>query len=267
MDRGLGERGCLVNPAWQALADECARWHASGRAVEFWWRDDDAAQPVPALRRLLELASATRVPLALAVIPEAAEPALCDVLGDAVSVLQHGADHVNRAGEGERKTEFPDAEPVEAALARLSRGRARLRALAGDRTTGVLVPPWNRLTGRLIPHLHGAGYSGLSRYGARRAIEAAPGLRQVNTHVDLIAWHTGRAFVGEEAALALAVRHLHARRLGDAEPTEATGWLTHHACHDEAAWRFLDELFDVTRRWAGVRWVGPRELFTDGSAA
>jgi hypothetical protein len=256
-----------VKAAWRALADECARWHASGTVVEFWWRDDDAAQRVPALRRLLELANAASVPLALAVIPEAVEPAFFDGLGGSVSVLQHGADHRNRAGEGERKTEFSDAEPVEAALVRLCHGRERLRALAGDRALEVLVPPWNRLTARLIPHLRGAGFSGLSRYGARCGIEAAAGLRQVNTHVDIIAWHAGRGFVGEEAALAQAVRHLCARRQGDAEPTEATGWLTHHACHDEAAWEFLGELFDVSRRWAGVRWVNPRELFHGRAAA
>lgn len=256
-----------MKAVWRALADECACWHASGAAVEFWWRDDDAARPVPALRRLLELANAARVPLALAVIPETAEPALCDGLAGPVSVLQHGADHRNRAGEGERKTEFSDAEAVETALLRLSHGRERLRAVAGDRALEVLVPPWNRLTARLIPHLRGAGFGGLSRYGARRGIEAATGLRQVNTHVDIIAWHAGRGFVGEEAALAQAVGHLRARRQGDAEPTEATGWLTHHACHDEAAWKFLGELFDVSRRWAGVRWVGARELFPQGAAA
>ena len=257
----------MVNPAWQALADECARWNAMGRAVEFWWRDDDAAQPNPALQRLAALAAAAQMPLALAAVPDAAEAALCACLGGSVCVLQHGVDHRNRAAAGERKTEFSDAEPPEAALARLAQGRKRLSALTEGRALDVLVPPWNRMSPWLVSQLPRAGFSGLSRYGARSAVEAASGLRQLNTHVDIIAWNAGRGFAGEDAALAQAVRHLAARRTGAADPLEATGWLTHHVCHDEAAWRFLAELFDVSRAWPGVRWIDVREFFAGPVAA
>lgn len=257
----------MVSPAWRALAEECARWQALGRAVEFWWRDDDAARPNPALERLVALAAAAQVPVALAVVPDAAEAALCAGLGPSVCLLQHGVDHRNRAAAGERKTEFPEAEGTDAALARLAQGRSRLQALTGGRALGVLVPPWNRAPPRLIGHLPRAGISGLSRYGARAAREAALGVRQLNTHVDIIAWRAGRGFVGEDAALALAIRHLAARRTGTAESDEATGWLTHHACHDAAAWGFLAELFDVSRAWPGVRWVDARDFFVSPAIA
>ncbi|TAK46975.1 MAG: hypothetical protein EPO27_07340 [Betaproteobacteria bacterium] len=232
-----------------------------GRKVEFWWRDDDATQPVPALLRLLALAKSAAVPVALAVVPEAATAALCTGLSGAVSLLQHGVDHRNRAAAGERKSEFTDHEPLETALARLARGRGQLQALSEGQSLDVLVPPWNRLSRQLIAQLPRVGLSGLSRYGARDAISAAQGLRQLNTHVDIIAWNAGRGFVGEEAALAQAVRHLAARRNGFADSSEATGWLTHHACHDEAAWRFLGELLDVTRSLPGVRWIDARVFF------
>jgi hypothetical protein len=251
----------VVSPAWQALAEECARWHALGRTVEFWWRDDDAAWPNPALERLVALAVAAQVPVALAVVPDAAEAALCAGLGSSICLLQHGVDHRNRAAAGERKTEFSEAEGTDTTLARLAQGRSKLRALTGGRALDVLVPPWNRISPMLIAHLRRAGISGLSRYGARAALEAAPGLRQLNTHVDIIAWRAGRGFVGEDAALALAARHLAARRTGAADPGEATGWLTHHACHDEAAWSFLAELFDTSRTWPGVRWTDARDFF------
>lgn len=263
----MGGTGGGVNSAWQALADECARWHALGREVEFWWRDDDATQPVPALTRLLALAKSAAVPVALAVVPEAATAALCTGLSSAVSLLQHGVDHRNRAATDERKTEFSDREPLQAALARLSQGRAQLQALSAGRSLDVLVPPWNRLSPQLIAQLPRAGFSGLSRYGARDAISAAQGIRQLNTHVDIIAWNAGRGFVGEEAALTQAVRHLSARRGGRADSSEATGWLTHHACHDEAAWHFLGELFDVTRSLPAVRWIDAREFFAGRAAA
>ena len=58
-----------MSAAWQSFADEIARWRDAGRVADFWWRDDDAALPHPALARLLDLAARSRAPLALAVIP------------------------------------------------------------------------------------------------------------------------------------------------------------------------------------------------------
>lgn len=247
--------------AWRLFDEELARWRDAGRSVEFWWRDDDAARLSPALGRLLALSSSFGVPLAVAVIPERAEQALFRELGDTISILQHGTDHLNRAAPGEKKTEFPSAEPVRAAVARLAVSRDRLRAMSGDRALPVLAPPWNRLPSTLIPDLSAAGFRGLSRYGARVARAAAPAIVQVNTHVDIIAWQAHRGFVGAEAALADAVRHLAARRTGSADGAEATGWLTHHECHDETAWHFLGRLFETTIGRHGVHWRRADQLF------
>jgi hypothetical protein len=250
-----------VTAAWQSFSDELARWRDAGRAVAFWWRDDDAARPAPALARLLALAQSTSTPLALAMIPLAAERDAFEDIGAGVAVLQHGSDHRNRAAAGEKKTEFPAAESATAAVARLVAARDRLSALAGSRLLPVLAPPWNRLPEAYAPLLAAAGFRGLSRYGRRTAARAAPGLTQVNTHVDLIDWHGTRGFAGDEAVLAAAVQHLVAKREGTADAAEATGWLSHHAVHDEAAWRFLERLFETVRAAAGPRWLGARELF------
>ena len=83
----------------------------------------------------------------------------------------------------------------------------------------------------------------------------------MNTHVDIIAWNAGRGFVGEDTALDATLRHLAARRTGAVEAAEPTGILTHHACHDEAAWSFLERLFETTREAAGVRWRDAAGLF------
>ena len=125
----------------------------------------------------------------------------------------------------------------------------------------MLAPPWNRVPPNLAPHLAAAGYCGLSQYGARKVDEPAPGLRQVNTHVDVIAWRTDRAFVGEYFALGAATKHLAAKRMAATDAQEATGWLTHHAVHDEATWTFLERLFESTRGLPGVVWRRPEELF------
>ena len=125
----------------------------------------------------------------------------------------------------------------------------------------VLAPPWNRLPEHLAPYLAVAGFCGLSQFGARSRAEASPGLWQVNTHVDIIAWRSGRGFTGEDDALAAATRHLAAKRTAAADPDEATGWLTHHAVHDEAAWAFLERLFETIRDQPSVVWRRTEELF------
>ncbi len=253
----------MVNLAWQSFFDEIAQWRDTGRQVDFWWRDDDACRPDPALARLVALAVAAQVPLALAVIPAVVEAAAFEPATDSVSLLQHGVDHRNRAATGEKKTEFPLAELLPDALARLKRGRARLELVAAaSHVLPVLVPPWNRISApQLVAHLAAAGYRGLSTFGPRRALHAAPGLVMVNTHVDIIDWRGTRGFVGEDLALGQATRHLQERRTGLADAGEATGWLTHHAVHDEAAWAFMALLLERTRDLEGVRWRAAADLF------
>jgi hypothetical protein len=247
--------------AWQEFLDEIARWRDAGRTAEFWWRDDDAAAPAPALSRLMSLAHKSATPLALAVIPMRCTEEIFKDAGAFISVLQHGTDHANRAGAGEKKTEFAAAEAPAAAIARLVAARGPLAALAGRLFLPVLAPPWNRLPRQLAARLAAAGYRGLSQYGARSRAEASPGLRQVNTHVDIIAWRSGGGFLGVDEALAAATRHLAAKRSAAADAHEPTGWLTHHAVHDEAAWAFLERLFESTRGLAGVAWRRPVEIF------
>ena len=127
----------MVGAGWNDLASEISRWRGAGRPIEFWWRDDDATQPTSALERLLRLAMQFKVPLALAVIPAQADLALFALLPAEADVLQHGADHSNRAAPGDKKTEYPADEAMDTALARLADGRQRLSDLAGARSLGV----------------------------------------------------------------------------------------------------------------------------------
>ena len=235
---------------WKDLQDELARRRAAGRPVRFWWRDDDAGAVSFELKKLLALSRDRGIPLALAVVPEAAEPELFGLLHDGVAVLQHGTDHRNRAAPGEKKTEYPAAEPIESALGRIVDGLGRLRAFAGGKLVPVLAPPWNRVRPDLLKKLPAVGIVGVSGYGARASAEPVPGLRQVNTHVDLIAWRAGRGFVGEVEALSLATKNLAAE--------EPVGWLTHHAVHDEASWKFLERLLTLR----DVRWLSAAEAFS-----
>lgn len=227
--------------AWSRFAAEVER-----RKPVFWLRDDDAIARTPALARLLSLSQQFQVPVALAVIPDLAEPDLFERIGDA-AVLQHGCDHRNRAAAGEKKSEFPAHEPIEAALERLKSSRERLAALAGASALPVLAPPWNRVHRALAAALPGIGIHGFSSYGREESI---PGVVQVNTHVDIVAWKDGKRFIGDEEVVRLAMTFV--------LKEVPVGWLTHHAVHDAAAWSFLERLFALR----GPRWASAAELFS-----
>ena len=236
-----------MNGGWAALEREVEAWRVSGREANLWWRDDDAAEPSPALSRLLRLRPAC--PLGLAVIPAGATASLAGALTEVVDVLVHGFAHANHAVPGARKSEYPAGRIVPDEL---RAGRERAEDLFGDRALPVFVPPWNRMGEDAATLLPAAGYHALSGYRGR---PAGP-LPRLDTHVDLVDWRAGRRFAGAAAVLGALVEALAARRrTGERQPT---GVLTHHLAHDAAAWRFLEDLLAWGEETPGVRWVRPR---------
>ena len=221
---------------WSEFEAHCAK-----HRPRFWWRDDDAGAVTPQLKKLLSLSK--DVALALAVIPEAAESALFDLLHENVTVIQHGTDHRNRAAPGEKKTEYPASEPNERALARIAQGQERLRRMGGKRFFPVLAPPWNRLRKDLADELPAIGVRGVSGYRAAGA---------GHTQVDVVAWRRGKRFIGKQQAFEAAL-----------SGTEPVGWLTHHAVHDEETWQFLERLLGLNT----VRWLSVQEVFSYTAAA
>ena len=227
--------------AWQALDDEIGRWRDGGRVVEFWWRDDDAAEADAPLDRLLKLADRSGAPLAIAAIPArlSGDAATMIKACPAAHVLQHGYAHVNHAGADRPKSEFPGTRLADERRGDMSAGRSRLAALLAERFLPVFVPPWNRMAEDGLALLSGSGFVGLSRNKPRKSPALADGVRQVNVHVDIVDWQDGRRFVGEDRALNSVRAHLEARRSGAVDPAEPTGILGHHRVQDEAAWTFL----------------------------
>lgn len=238
-------------PDLQAALDGAAE---RGEAIRLWWRDDDAGRDHPALTRLLDLAEGHDLALALAVVPmwlEANGHARIAASRHA-TVLQHGFAHANHAPPGDRSIELGGRD-LERVLAELENGRALLADAFGCAFLAVLVPPWNRLDGRLIERLRGCGFVGLSTMGRRAVAEPAPGLVQVNAHLDPIDWRGSRLFVGEAAALTRLVAVL------DAD--EPIGILSHHLTMDEAGWGFLDRLLGVLAAHPGARLCPADQLF------
>ena len=236
---------------WQPVEAELDAWAACGRIVRFWWRDDDAVAPSPALDRLLALAEG--VPLTLAVIPEMAEPALAGRLAEApqVAVVQHGVAHENHAAPDAKRVELTQAGAAPALVA----ASKRLAELFGEQILPVLVPPWNRIAPALVPLLPGCGFAGLSTFGPRPQRLAAPGLVQVNTHADPVNWRARRARPVAEFATGLA-ETLEARRRGRADADEPVGLLTHHRLGDRAIEAMVAALASLVSDHPAACWVG-----------
>jgi len=246
--------GCfagLANAAWSDLIEELDLWAEAGQVAALWWRDDDAVEQTAQLDRLLGLAEA--VPLALAVIPATVQPSLASALAGApdVVVLQHGWAHANHAGTG-KKSEFPSSRPARAVFDELITGRKRLAELFGPRFMPVLVPPWNRFADDFLPLLAEAGLYAISRIP--RPTPASP-IPEIDVHVDLVDWHAERGFIGEASALAGLLAQLRRRRLG--EHDRITGILTHHLVMDAAAAGFLARLVALVREHPAAAWVIP----------
>jgi hypothetical protein len=250
---------------WLALADEIAHWRDAGRDAELWWRDDDAADATAALERLLALKAETAVPLALAVVPALATPDLAARLDglSAVDVMQHGYSHTNHAPPTDKKCELGPHRPAMLVLGELGTGRMALERLFAERALPVLVPPWNRIAPALVPALPEIGFTGLSTFSARGRAEPVRGLRQINTHVDLIDWKDRARFVGHDAAVAALVEALRQSRRSTGEPV---GLLSHHLAMDEGAWDFLRSLWGRAIMLPGVKLCSARDLFASREA-
>ena len=235
----------------EAALDACA---ARGEAIRLWWRDDDAGREHPALERLIELAERRDLPLALAVVPLWLEPPVQALIAASAgtTVLQHGFAHADHAPPGAKSVELGGRD-LATVTDELRAGRALLIDAFGATCLAVLVPPWNRLDPGLIERLTECGFAGLSTFGRRSGDQVAPGLVQVNAHLDPVDWRGSRLFVGEAAALQRLCALL--------GPDEPIGILTHHLVMDEPGWRFLDRLLEVLASHPAAKLCAAGELF------
>lgn len=236
---------------------------AHGGPLGMWWRDDDAVAAGPALDALFQLADRFGAPLNLAVIPAALTASLPERLADrprSTRVLVHGWAHLSHAPGGEKKAEFGDHRPVETRAAEAAAGLQRLADAFGPRLAPVFTPPWNRIAADLSGPLAAAGYRGLSTYGPRASALAAPGLVQLNTHLDPIAWRQDRSAIDPQ----WLIDRLTAAVLRQTETAEPIGWLTHHLDHDPAIIRLIEALLSYLHDTVTLRWYDIDEALGAG---
>jgi len=234
-------------------------WFADrGRKVRFWWRDDDAIEPSPALDRMLALANQHRIDLALAVIPKDATQALADRLASEphAVVLQHGWQHKNfqLKERREKAAELGSRRDPDELMTQLAEGRTRLEQLFGEKFIPAIVPPWNRIDPEISRRLPGIGLPGLSTFTWHNF----PRDHQVQSHVDILKWKKQVRFIGWESARLRFDLQLTRRRNVRAEPV---GLLTHHLAHDEGCFEFLEEFLAIAAHHDGAEWPGVKALF------
>ncbi len=256
--------------SWAALDQELGRWQASDATASFWWRDDDATEPSPALDRLLAIATKESVPVAIASVPKFLSAGLPASLRahPAVRAIQHGFAHRNHAvGAGGGAWELGLHRGTEPVLAELVTGREIMRTAFAGQFIPVVAAPWNRIDRRLLPGLRDRGFIGVSAFGERAPPPYPKGFVEANTHLDLLSWKGTPRFRGEAAALKAIVDHLGRRRLGLADRDEPTGILSHHLVLDEAAWRFLADFIAFVARHPGACWQSASDVFGPGGSA
>lgn len=230
--------------------------------IRFWWRDDDAVADTPQLDRLLALARRYDAGIGLAVIPEGLEVSLVARLAEErrAFALVHGWSHADHAPAGEKKAEFGAHRPADIMAAQAEQALHAARERLGPRFLPIFVPPWNRISQDLIPHLPRSGFRGLSTFTDRKAAHPAAGLVQVNTHVDPIDWHGTRSVADPDLIVAGLAGAIERRVAGHADRDEPVGFLTHHLVHDDAIWSLCERLIAHLAA-GGIRFLCPDACF------
>ncbi|MBR71921.1 MAG: hypothetical protein CMM30_03140 [Rhodospirillaceae bacterium] len=257
----------MIEYSWDDLIYEINSNIDIGLPVEFWWRNDGVYSKSNDLRQLSSLASNEGVPVAISVIPEKMRDDIVFHIKnfDNHFVIQHGYAHKNHAHISEQKNELSLNRPIKDSLKDLSIGFRNLSSEFECKFLPILVPPWNRLSTQIIPHLNSLGLMGLSCLGGRNFPNPVSNIFQTNTHIDLIDWKGTNRFIGTGAAIAFACKHLSDKRNGKADPFEPTGLLTHHMRMDFSSWAFIGTFIRKTKTISDVQWPSIQDIFKDRS--
>lgn len=242
---------------WSALDEELVAWSAEGLKLPLWWRDDDAVEPTPQLVRLSDLSENLGIPIHLAVVPAHATLDLSRFLQTRSHIIPvvHGWAHYNHAPADEKKAEFRLHRPLEDLVSDVINGHERLIELFGEMVMPMFVPPWNRIDSDVVRHLPAAGFKVLSTATPRKSLYAAPGLLQINAHLDPIDWRGTRSLASPDQLIKQLVQQLRDRRMGVTDNTEPYGLLTHHLVHDEDIWSFTEDVLSRLLDGPGRCWT------------
>lgn len=207
-------------------------------ATRYFFRDDDANEDLPELRKLLAVFGRRSAPLSLAVIPGTLTQDCARLLldqGPEVELHQHGWMHLNHEPTG-RKCEFGPSRSFNMQRADIAAGRDRLRSLLAERCAPIFTPPWNRCTMDTCRALDELGFTTLSKDRSPRFAGSA--LIEISIAVDLFEWKPQRRL---KEAWEIQKQIEAAARQSDGP----LGLLLHHKVMTAEAFALVDSLLDA----------------------
>jgi predicted deacetylase len=202
--------------------------------VRLFFRDDDAGWANDRLYALLDTFAQFRIPIDLAVIPEALDHTLVDELlsrqqaQQLIGLHQHGYSHTNHEPIG-RKCEFGSNRNKNQQKTDIEMGQIRLHEALGSALDPIFTPPWNRCTQETVECLEELDFRLLSRDVTASELQSAT-LQQVSVHVN---WSRMLDMPLSELSIAIA---------NNLKNNELTGIMLHHADMDNENLKPLTEL-------------------------
>lgn len=213
--------------------------------VNVFFRDDDVDTDEPTLRRLLDLFAQKNVPVILGVIPAMLTNECVELLAQfssSIELVQHGWQHVNHELTG-RKYEFGVSRSFDEQHADIARGQARMHEAFGNNWFPAFIPPWNRCTANTHQGLEQLGFRVLSQLRKDAPITGFS-FQDISVTLDLFTWKDGATLKPQEELLREVIAQLSQPHIGI--------MLHHKVMHDDA-FLFLEQLLDVLRQSANVR--------------
>jgi peptidoglycan/xylan/chitin deacetylase (PgdA/CDA1 family) len=239
----------LVSSLWQAVPADvehrlAAVLDAAPGQCRVFFRADDVAVPGRAMARMLEVFTANRVPLCMAVVPAWLNASRWHELrakaGESSQWCwhQHGWRHHNHQTMG-KKGEFGNERDAQAKQADIERGRDKLAGLMGRDFQPFFTPPWNRFDRETGEILARTGFRAVSRSaGEGKKVPLPPGLPDLCINTDLHTRNESTPAEGWDALFA---------EFKDALATGRCGVMLHHQRTNGAAFDFLDLLLRAVR--------------------
>ncbi len=245
--------GKAVSDGWLAPVKQAL--DASREEVLFFFRDDDVGWENPRLLALLDLFRRYRLPIDLAVIPQALTGELAGELirrkeaaPEEIGLHQHGFTHKNHEPTG-RKCEFGASRSFIRQLNDIFLGRHLLEKFLHPHLDPIFTPPWNRCTvdtGRVLVEL---GFKMLSRDVSARPLRVRR-LKELPIQVD---WFKKR----KQRLSREQIGEMLGERIRAGAPV---GIMLHHAWMDAAELSALETLLQLLAEHPQARCLPMRRL-------
>ena len=219
--------------------------------VTIFFRDDDVGWGDAQLYQLLDLLARQDLPIDLAAIPVALNPALARELlnrmaacPEKIRVHQHGYSHANHESQG-RKCEFGPSRNKAAQKNDIQAGKQRLEKLLEGRVDPIFTPPWNRCTFETGECLVELGIQILSRESGAAPL-GVEGLAEMPVGIDWFAHRKKVRLLPAEWAEQLASKLMQ---------SGAIGIMFHHAIMGPAEMDAASELLSTLASHPSVRFA------------